>query len=453
MSLAKPSTNMPSTRPGSITRRLIVASLTLMPLLLGLTGVAIDRAHTSSLISAEQEQLRLQFFGLLGAIEWQDGNFEMGDRLKEPRFWQFRSGLYAEIRERNGAVVWRSVSSDTLNLPSPKDMPRSGRELFGDTKINNKPFFTFHYHAIWETEEDSEVPLLFSLYSQQSTFLTERKNFRAQLSLWLSLVLILSLFISAFILYWGLRPLRELARDLRRLEHGETLKLSTNYPRELRGITDNLNQLLDKEKKQRERYRNTLADLAHSLKTPLAVLKSGSTDANALQEQITRMDNIINYQLKRAVSSGKQHLARKTPIKALIARLSQSLEKVYRDKAPQFQNQLPSKLALAIDEQDAMELFGNLLDNASKACRHKIRITATENQHSCHIHIDDDGPGMTEEQRQQLLQRGLRGDQYGQGHGLGLAIVRDIVDSYDGEIHFSDSPLGGLQVTLALPIR
>jgi two-component system sensor histidine kinase PhoQ len=129
---------MPRTRPSSITRRLIIASLTLMPILLGVTGIAIDRAHTNSLMSAEQEQLRLQFFGLLGALEWQDGEFEMGDRLKEPRFWQFRSGLYAEIRRRDNSIVWRSVSSDTLNLPAPQNMPRSGQEFFGEAKINQE---------------------------------------------------------------------------------------------------------------------------------------------------------------------------------------------------------------------------------------------------------------------------------------------------------------------------
>jgi two-component system sensor histidine kinase PhoQ len=422
-----------------------------MPVLLGVTGVAIDRAHTSSLISAEQEQLRLQFFGLLGAIEWQDDEVEMGDRLKEPRFWQFRSGLYAEIRHRDGRVIWRSVSSDTLKLPSPENMPRSGRELFGESTINKEPFFTFYYHAIWETEDENEIPLLFSLYSQQSSLLHELKNFRHQISLWLGLVLLISLFISAVIMYWGLRPLRQLAKDLHRLEQGETLQLNDDYPRELQGITYNLNQLLNKEKKQRERYRNTLADLAHSLKTPLAVLKSGSADRDAVVEQISRMDNIINYQLKRAVSSGKQNLSSRSHIHALISRLINSLEKVYRDKFIQFQNQLSPELTLAVDEQDAMELFGNLLDNASKACNKTIIISAKESPRQCQILIDDDGSGISESQHKTLLQRGLRGDQYGQGQGLGLAIVRDIIDSYEGDISFSRSSLGGLQVKLSLP--
>jgi two-component system sensor histidine kinase PhoQ len=439
-------------RASSITRRLIIASLTLMPLLLGLTGVAIDRAHTNSLISAQQEQLRLQFFGLLGAIEWQDGQIDMGDRLKEPRFWQFRSGLYAEIRSREGEPLWRSVSSDTLTLPTPTIMPRSGREMFGEADIAKLPYFSFHYHAIWETEEDAELPLLFSLYSPKSQLLNEQNNFRRQLLLWLGLVLIFSLLVTAYILYWGLRPLRDLARDLRRLEHGETIQLRPDYPRELRGITHNLNQLLDKEKKQRERYRNTLADLAHSLKTPLAVLKSDNPSPKALSEQVERMDNIINYQLKRAVISSQQQLGNKTNLHSLIERLRHSLEKVYRGKHIVYDNQLLNSLALAIDEQDALELFGNLLDNACKACRGSIRISAELTGRQCEIHIEDDGLGINVEQRQLLTNRGMRGDQYGQGQGLGLAIVKDILNSYGGTLQFSDSTLGGVRATAQLPI-
>ncbi|MBQ0760240.1 MAG: GHKL domain-containing protein [Gammaproteobacteria bacterium] len=441
---------MPAHRSKSITRRLTIASLSLMALLLAATGIAIDRAHTASLISAEQDQLRLQFFGLLGAIEWQDGTVDMGDRLKDPRFWQFRSGLYAQIRLRNGTPLWQSVSSETIPLPAPANTPRSGQELFSEIRVDKEPFYVFQYHAIWETEDDRDIPLLFSLYSSQTSLLNERKKFQHQLSLWLGLVLTISLIVTALILYWGLRPLRELATDLKLLERGDTSKLRPDYPRELQGITHNLNQLLDKEKKQRERYRNTLADLAHSLKTPLAILKGGDSKDAVVTEQISRMDNIINYQLKRAVSTGKQNLNGRIQLQPLIERLCNTLKKVYRDKSLHFEISLDLTQTVGIDEQDAMELFGNLLDNASKACRKKIIISSENANNHTAIYIDDDGPGISEESREKLLQRGIRGDQYGQGQGLGLAIVGDIVDSYGGAIRFTDSKLGGVCVEVTL---
>jgi two-component system sensor histidine kinase PhoQ len=435
----------------SITRRLIIASLSLMALLLGATGIAIDRAHKASLISAEQDQLRLQFFGLLGAIEWQDGEIDMGDRLKEPRFWQFRSGLYAQIRLRDGTPLWQSVSSETIPLPPPESIPRSGQELFSEINVDKAAFFVFQYHAIWETEDKRDVTLLFSLYSSQTVLLNELKKFQNQMILWLGLVLSISLIVTALILYWGLRPLRDLAMDLKLLEQGSTGKLHPNYPRELQGITHNLNQLLDKEKKQRERYRNTLADLAHSLKTPLAILKGCDTKDAVTIEQINRMDNIINYQLKRAVSSGQQNLSERIQLRPLIIRLNNTLTKVYRDKALYFQLSLDAEQTVAIDEQDAMELFGNLLDNACKACRNTISIRCQTNGDHNVIYIDDDGAGISLESRENLLERGIRGDQYGQGQGLGLAIVGDIIDSYQGAISFKDSSLGGVCAEISLP--
>ncbi len=451
MSLVKPGTEMRTHSSTSITKRLIIASLSMMALLLAATGIAIDRAHTTSLISAEQDQLRLQFFGLLGAMEWQNGSVDMGDRLKEPRFWQFRSGLYAQVRLRNGTPLWQSVSSETIPLPMPENSPRGGQELFSEIQVYKEPFFVFQYHAVWETEDDREIPLIFSLYSSQTSVINERKKFQNQLTLWLGLVLSISLLVTALILYWGLRPLRDLATDLKRLESGDTSKLQPDYPRELKGITRNLNQLLDKEKKQRERYRNTLADLAHSLKTPLAILKGSNNKDAAVIEQIDRMDNIINYQLKRAVSSGKQNLSGRILLYPLLQRLCNTLEKVYRDKSLQFQLLLDEQQVVAIDEQDAMELFGNLLDNASKACKHRIVISGENNSSTSKIYINDDGPGISEEFRERLLKRGIRGDQYGQGQGLGLAIVGDIIDSYEGSIRFNDSDLGGACVELSLP--
>jgi two-component system sensor histidine kinase PhoQ len=435
----------------SITRRLIIASLSLLALLLSATGIAINSAHKASLISAEQEQLGLQFFGLLGAIEWQDGAIDMGDRLKEPRFWQFRSGLYAQIRLRDGTPLWQSVSSETIPLPPPESAPRSGQELFSEINIDKEAFFVFQYHAIWETEDKREVPLLFSLYSSQTVLLNELKKFQNQLTLWLGLVLTISLIVTALILYWGLRPLRDLAVDLKLLEHGNTGKLHPNYPRELQGITHNLNQLLEKEKKQRERYRNTLADLAHSLKTPLAILKASGTKDTVTIEQINRMDNIINYQLKRAVSSGQQNLSGRIQLQPLITRLNNTLTKVYRDKTLNFQLSLDAEQTVAIDEQDAMELFGNLLDNACKACRNTIAIHCQNNGDQTVICIDDDGPGISTESRENLLGRGIRGDQYGEGQGLGLAIVGDIIESYQGAISFKDSSLGGVCAEISLP--
>jgi two-component system, OmpR family, sensor histidine kinase PhoQ len=442
-----------SKRPGSITRRLLFAILFTFPLLLILTGIAIDKAHTNSLLKAEYDRLRLQFFALLGAMEWQEGHLIMGDRLQEARFNQFRSGLYGEVSSDTGKPLWQSLSSDSLELPVVSDPPKPGQAVHSETIVDGEALFLYRYLAIWESESGLDIPLLFSIYAAKAPFAAEQHRFQQQLAIWLGLVLALSMALSVVVLYWGLRPLRQLAKDLASLERGDRLTLGDAYPRELTGVTSNLNQLLSKEQKQRERYRNTLADLAHSLKTPLAVLRSEDLSAPDRREQLQRMENIVAYQLQRAVGSGKHNLLTKLPLRPLLERLATSLKKVYRTKNPDIQITLDSSTKLAMDEQDCMELFGNLLDNACKACQTRVVVSGHVADGIARIEIDDDGEGINEQQRETLLQRGKRGDQYDAGQGIGLAVVRDIIESYDATIDIAQAEdLGGARVILALPI-
>lgn len=441
-------------RQASIARRLFFANLCILPLLLILTGVAIDRAHTSSLTQAEHERLKLHFFSLLGAIEWQQDSVSMGDRLKEPKFWQFRSGLYANIATAKREIIWQSLSAESLSLAENLPVPTSGEAILSDTVFDREPYFYYRYHAIWELENQLELPLIFTVYSSKSLFIQEQQKFQKQLLLWLGIVLIVTLLISLLLLYWGLRPLRVLAQDVSRLESGKAEQLKGQYPRELQSITHNLNQLLKKESKQRDRYRNTLADLAHSLKTPLAVLQTQRQNASS-QEQLARMENIINYQLNRAVSSnaGSSSLHPSCHIAALAERLVATLEKVYASKGISFEVSIDSTLSLPIDEQDAMELLGNLLDNAAKACRRRINISSHSGDSEQYIYIDDDGAGISEAQKEALLKRGTRGDQYSAGQGLGLAIARDILHSYNASLTFQTSPFGGNRSALSFQIH
>lgn len=442
---------MASRRP-SISRRLLLAMILCMPLLLGLTAVAIDSAYHSSLIKAEENRLKAQFFSLLGAVEWDENEgLSTDDRLKEPRFWQFRSGLYADIRGRDGTLLWQSLSADTLQLPTGANTTDSGQEQLGSAEIDGQPFLFYRYQAVWETDSGRDIPLVFSIYSETRSLLNEQAQFRRQLATWLGLVALLSVLLVAIIQYWGLKPLRKLAKDLHRLETGDSDQLSDDYPIELEAITGNLNQLIQKERRQRERYRHTLGDLAHSLKTPLAVLKNERLDESQRSEHIQRMDNIIKYQLRRAVSSGSQQLRRKTPLKPLLNSLKNTLLKVHHGRTINFEIALNDDAAVAIDEQDLLELFGNLLDNACKACQQSVVIHGHRTSHGLVISIEDDGRGLDPDELEVLMDRGRRGDQYAQGQGLGLAIVRDIADSCNITLLFKRRPQGGSCIQLSFP--
>lgn len=440
-------------RGSSISRRLIASMLISMPLLLGLTAVAIDRAYHSSLLKAEENRLLAQFFSLLGAVEWsEERGFQTEDRLKEPAFWQFRSGLYADIQDPQGRQLWRSLSAETVSLPHAFPNRRSGDSQGGEVEIEARPFLYYRFNALWETDSGRDIPITISLYSEQTDLLREQKQFRRQMAIWLAAVALISVLLISVLQYWGLQPLRRLARELRDLERGKSERLGKNYPIELGAITNNLNQLIEKERRQRERYRNTLGDLAHSLKTPLAVLKSGQLDDAQRSEQIQRMDNIVRYQLRRAVTSGRQGLHSRTSLKAVLASLARSLDKVHRDRDITIAIAVDEGIVVPVDEQDAMELLGNLLDNACKACDQDVRAyTCGNNDGRIALVIENDGRGLNAQQLADMMARGRRGDQYGEGQGLGLAIVQDIADSCDIALQFEPRTGGGSRVTLTFP--
>lgn len=442
---------------GSIIRRLVLASLLTLPLFLGITGYAIDQAHSRSLLAAQQSQLQLQFYGILGVMEWSNTQPLSVDRLREPRFWQFRSGLYAFIHSKNGVIQWQSSSANTMEYLQATFAPLPpGEEVFDTTSVRGEDFFRYRYHIIWEDEHGVDYPLIFTLLQNQDTYKAEVLSFRRNTALWLGMAGGVLLLIQIVVMRWGLNPLGKMSRELRALESGESERLADSYPRELISITRNLNRLLEKEQQQRERYRNTLGDLAHSLKTPLSVIRS-ATDKNRdplLNEQLDKMNNIIAYHLQRAVSAGPHQLGARTAVKPLLKRLLNSLDKVYRDKALAFTLNCSDEDHLSMDEQDLMELLGNLLDNACKAARHNVSVRfdpARKGSNRAVLTIEDDGPGFPEDKIETLLQRGSRGDQYGSGQGLGLSVAMDILNAYQGEIDIAHSKAGGAKLILTLP--
>ncbi|HCS27949.1 MAG TPA: two-component sensor histidine kinase [Spongiibacteraceae bacterium] len=446
---------MKPARPGSIVRRLLLASIVTLPLFLGITGYSIDRAHSRSLVDAQRSQLQLQFYGILGVMEWSNTQAISVERLREPRFWQFRSGLYAFIHSSSGLLQWQSSSANSMEfLRDAYAKTPPGEEAFDNFSARGEEYFRYSYHVIWEDEYGVDFPLIFTLLSSQETYKAELFSFRKNIALWLGLAGILLLAIQLLVLRWGLAPMGRLARELRDLESGGRQHLSQRYPKELTGITRNLNRLLDKELQQRERYRNTLADLAHSLKTPLSVLRLSSSEKPdpVVDEQLNKMENIISYQLQRAVSTGPRTLGSKTALQPVLKRLLNSLDKVYRDKSLQFQLQCDSALSLAVDEQDLMELFGNILDNACKAAQSRVAVSAVASEGSnIEICIDDDGPGFPDDKAELLMQRGYRGDQYGSGQGLGLSMVADIILAYEARLEVEKSPQDGARLRLILP--
>ncbi|MNI44378.1 Sensor protein PhoQ [compost metagenome] len=262
-------------------------------------------------------------------------------------------------------------------------------------------------------------------------------------------------------LSWGLQALRRLSQELDEIESGTRESLSEQHPRELLRLTGSLNRLLHSEREQRSRYRDSLDDLAHSLKTPLAVLQGVSEgmaqrpeerdQAWVLQTQIERMSQQIGYQLQRA-SLRKSGLVRhQVRLQPVLQSLCDTLDKVYRDKQVQVTFDLPPQCLVPIEQGALLEMLGNLLENAYRLCLSEVRISM-HTLDGIEICVEDDGPGVPLDQRTRILQRGERLDRQHPGQGIGLAVVKDIIESYSAKLTLGDSPLGGAAFRIHFPL-
>jgi two-component system sensor histidine kinase PhoQ len=366
------------------------------------------------------------------------------------------SGVYAYITSKDGETLWRSSSVLGAEPPPPVALGR-GEKRFNKVSASDAEYYMLAYGVNWApgTIGEDALALTFNISSDLKSFNKQIVRYRATLWGWLSAMAILLLVSQAVILRWGLRPLRKVGDELNRIENGKQEQIEKQYPHEIKRLTDNINILLEHEREHKTRYRNALGDLAHSLKTPLAVLQSSlagkdEKTVNAFQEQIEHMNNIVEYQLQRAATAGSPGIGKYVDMEASINRITSSLLKVYHDKQIILEVNVDPSLMFKGDEGDLLEILGNLCDNAFKWSKKQVVINAEQQGKKLNLRIEDDGSGMKPELVQQLLKRGARADEAVPGHGIGLSIVNNIVHAYHGELRIEKSKLGGTSVVVVL---
>lgn len=433
----------------SLRARLLAASTLIVPLFLGGTGWYLERSYERSLETGVEERLKLQVLTLMAEADFSD-TLAMPDELLEARFNQVNSGLFGLVSTTDGAILWRSPSSVATQLPvqaSQNSQRAPGEQGFA----KSQDLYTHWYSVLWQTELGNDVPLVFSALESTAPVQAQLSSLRSSLIFWLGGTTLALLALQALVLLWGLRPLRELASDIAQIEAGEAESLQGQYPSEVKPLTTNLNSLLVAERKRRERTRNTLADLAHSLKTPLAVIRSADAQelnfAKLVNDQSDQMEKIVSYQLQRA-STGTHNLLQLISVQDTADRLKATLSKVYAQKSLNISLDISADSKFRGEERDLMELLGTLMDNASKYGQTKIQVTASGAGEQLIIVVDDDGPGVPPQLRQSILARGARADMTKPGQGIGLAIAKDIAASYGARMAILDSPLGGAQVSI-----
>lgn len=416
----------------------------MLAVFIALATLALDRAFYESARSARQERLLGQVYLLIAAAEVdREGRLSLPPALSEARFSLPGSGLYARITDHNGKPVWHSPSA--LGVAAPfRDRLAAGDKRF-DTL---PPYFVQSLGVNWAVGQ-AHFGFTFSVSEDLAEFNAQIRRYRQSLWTWLAALAVLLLLAQVVVLRWGLRPLRGVARELNAIESGRQEKLQGVYPKEIKRLTDNLNSLIQHERTRQIRYRNALGDLAHSLKTPLAVMRGALSGDRAqlpatVENQVARMDSIVAYQLQRAATSGMNNpMATPVQIRPVMEKIAAALDKVHREKNVSVEITVPDGLAFPGDEGDLMELLGNLADNACKWCRHKVKISAVALDGGLTITIEDDGSGIAPSQAENILQRGARADEAVPGHGIGLAVVRDIVEAYQGTVVIGQSSLGG----------
>lgn len=438
----------------SLSRRVTLASALVLALFIAVTALALEQAFEQSARSAMRERLFAQLYLVMAAAEVSDsGMLMMPGHLAEARLELPGSGLYARITRPTGEARWHSPSALGLKLP-PYPLNTGDNEGFTRLRFNGGDYFLAALGIEWETISGS-VPLNFSVMEDSASFEQQMSQYRQTLWGWLGGMAVAALLALLAALAWGLRPLRTVAAEVRAIESGAQQGLKRDYPKELKQLTDNINTLLHHEHAQQARYKNALGDLAHSLKTPLAVLRGlgGSVGEQlpTLNEQIDRMDNIVQYQLQRAATAGRSALAAPLPLRPTLERLLATLQKVYHDRGVKVELTVQEGVNFRGDEGDLMELLGNLLDNAFKWCTSTIRITGNSEGGMLNLSVEDDGPGIEPTRAEEVLQRGVRLDEATPGHGIGLPMVRDIVEAYEGQLTIKCSALGGAKIAVSLP--
>ncbi len=435
----------------SIRHRLNLSSLLLMLLFLGLTGLLLQSAQLHSLETGVKNHLLSHVYALLGVADVNpEGQLSLPP-LSDPRLNQPDSGLYAAIASEQGQLQWQSPSLLGVKLPPPTPL-EAGQNIFHQDDL----YYLLDYGIEWALTPDSSRHFTLRIAQARKEIEQQAASFRTRLWLGLLGLAIALLIAQSLVLHWSLHPLRRIAKALGAVESGDMDDIQGHYPKELQPLADNLNALLHHNQVQRERYRNSLDDLAHSIKTPLALLKGAleDEDNNALREAtrqaVPHIDSLVRGRLNQT-SIGGDGLVRRVPLKPLLQRLTNTLSKVYREPGLQVQWSIDEDYALRGNENDLLELFGNLLDNACKYGRGKMRLSATLEGELCHILIEDNGPGIPEDQIQEVLNRGTRLDEQQAGQGIGLAASQNSIKLYKGTLSILRSKnLGGTAIQVSL---
>ena len=388
----------------------------------------------------------------------------------EPLFEVTHSGWYWQIKPVDGTVGPSLVSASlaSATLPSPYELKyppdATGMRWRNDTGPTGEPIRIIELIDTPGNDSDTSGHRYSIVVAGPLDWLEALvTHFRSRLSIALALAGLGLLAVTVFQIRFGLLPLRRIEKGLAGIRSGDAHALEGALPAEIEPLRDELNALIQSNQDIVDRARTQVGNLAHALKTPLAVIVNEAREEKTsfgakVAEQSTLMSDQINLYLDRARMAARSGVGRVTPILPVVEPLTRALERINRDRGISITTECDGALRFQGEKHDLEEMLGNLLDNACKWAAHRVTLsvvaaptTSRGGARRLLITVEDDGPGLTEEQRKRIGKRGLRLDETKPGSGLGLSIVSDLVQSYRGTMVLEASPRGGLAVKLDLP--
>lgn len=388
----------------------------------------------------------------------------------EPLFEIVHSGWYWQIRPIDGGpgrqLVSNSLASSSLKLPSELGAKPDAKAIrWGDSvgPLGERVRIAEQHQRYADVGHPRDYS--FAVAGRLGELDRVVASFRNRLSVALTLTGLGLLAVTLFQVRFGLLPLRRIERGLAAIRSGDAAKLEGELPVEIEPLQTELNALIQSNQDIIDRARTQVGNLAHALKTPLSVITNEARDENSpfgqkVAEQARTMHEQVNYYLDRArVAARAGAIGRVSEVKPVLEALVRALERIYRDKGLKIALECPEGVRFQGEKQDLEEMAGILLDNACKWGRARVQLNVTPSPNPTgkpgprlmNITIDDDGAGLSQEQRAKLGKRGVRLDETKPGTGIGLSIVVDFAQSYRGRFTLEQSPTGGLRARLELP--
>jgi two-component system sensor histidine kinase PhoQ len=416
----------------------------------------MQNSYERSLTLAKKEELSTTAFAMISEFEFEDGEVVMPSRLFVEDLNLPGSDLVAAIKWRK-QQVWQSQSSidndinaNMFNLlfrQTEEHLP--GETIFLSDFNEENTHFALSKKAEFLIDGNFEE-VSFLVINNKNTYQRELSTFINRLWGWIVILSLILLGLIALSLRSVFMPMQNIIARIGEIEEGKIDQINDNYPLELQPLQKSINKLLNSEKQQRERYKKSLDDLAHSIKTPLSIILGQADLSNDIKEPVLHIDNIVKRQLKRATINVVGFLP-SIDVAPLTKSLLDAMTKIHQQKALSLTLEMPESASLSIDPTDYMEILGNLLDNACKAAKSTVNVTYKRQATSTLVCVEDNGKGISELAISAITERGRRLDTYSEGQGLGLALVVDMLESYGGELHIQSEQDKGSRFCMQLP--